>query len=108
MELNYIEFLWLNRSKLGVVRDANSERERASEEEVCLFGKFYAKLMEVWLGHKVAVHSLADSARDSKQDSSQKKPQNPAKSKWFPALRMRAHILPPNLASPSARQRSTD
>lgn len=29
-----------------------------------VFGKFCAKLMEVWLGHKVAILRLAEGARD--------------------------------------------
>lgn len=58
--------------------DTNAERERESAQEVDLFGKFYAKLMAVWWGHKVAVLNLAAGARDLRQDSSQKKPRNPA------------------------------
>lgn len=34
--------------------------------------------MEVWLGPKVAILSLAEGARDLKQANGQKKPLNPA------------------------------
>lgn len=41
-------------------------------------GTFCAKLMEMWLGHKVAILSLGEGARDLKQASGQKKPLKPA------------------------------
>lgn len=60
---------------MGVVQDIDIGRK---SRKVWCFGMFCAKLMAVWLGHKVAIPSLAEGARDITQASGQKKPQNRA------------------------------
>lgn len=58
----WVEFLWLSRSKsLRVVWDPDAGKR---QQERWFFGRFCAKLMEVWPGPKVAILSLAEGARD--------------------------------------------
>lgn len=59
-------------------------------------GKLCAKLMEVWLEHKVVILSLAKDARDLQPATQQpEKAATSCKLKWFLALRIHApHSIP--------------
>lgn len=74
--------------------------------KVCFFAKLYAKLMEVWPGHRVAVLSLAEGAEVYSQPAARKR-HGILHTEVVSRLELPTPHSIPKAASLSARHRST-